>query len=329
MCGDGANDCGALKAAHVGISLSEAESSVASPFTSKQQNISCVTRVIKEGRAALVTSFGVFKIMVCYSLVELASVIILYSIDANLSSPEFLFIDLALILNFSSVFGLTKAYSTLSTKPPPSSLCAVVPITSILSFLIISSGFQAFGNYWIKRYEWFTPFVYTPHTTNFVCYENYAVFCVSMFQYITMCIVYSKGKPYRKALYTNLPYMLSLVITTMICIYLTAFPHQWAADLMEMKIPPMEARVAMLLISLVGFATYFVVEEFFVDFVLDKLIIKKYINAKSLKTDMAEEMDLSSMNRNGFDFKHISENGKNGHVNNGYVGSRIMLDTIC
>ena len=47
MCGDGANDCGALKMAHTGISLSEAEASVASPFTSKMANIECVPTVIR------------------------------------------------------------------------------------------------------------------------------------------------------------------------------------------------------------------------------------------------------------------------------------------
>lgn len=63
MCGDGANDCAALKAADVGLSLSEAEASVAAPFTSRTPDISCVLEVIREGRAALVTSFSCFKYM--------------------------------------------------------------------------------------------------------------------------------------------------------------------------------------------------------------------------------------------------------------------------
>ncbi|OON21204.1 IC domain protein, HAD ATPase, P-type family [Opisthorchis viverrini] len=80
MCGDGANDCGALKTAHAGVSLSEAEASVASPFTSKQQNITCIPALIREGRCALVTNFGIFKFMSGYSLVQFFMTIILYVI---------------------------------------------------------------------------------------------------------------------------------------------------------------------------------------------------------------------------------------------------------
>ena len=69
MCGDGANDCGALKQADMGLSLSEAEASVAAPFTSKVQDISGVVTLLREGRCALTTSFQCFKFISLYSMI--------------------------------------------------------------------------------------------------------------------------------------------------------------------------------------------------------------------------------------------------------------------
>lgn len=69
MCGDGANDCGALKAADIGLSLSEAEASIAAPFTSKVQDISSIVNLLREGRAALTTSFQSFKFIELYSII--------------------------------------------------------------------------------------------------------------------------------------------------------------------------------------------------------------------------------------------------------------------
>ena len=63
MCGDGANDCKALKTADVGISLSIAEASIAAPFTSITPNISSVTVLLREGKASLATIFQLFKMV--------------------------------------------------------------------------------------------------------------------------------------------------------------------------------------------------------------------------------------------------------------------------
>lgn len=70
MCGDGANDCKALKTADMGLSLSEAEASIAAPFTSKIPNISPIIKLLREGRTSIVTCFQVFKFMALYSMIQ-------------------------------------------------------------------------------------------------------------------------------------------------------------------------------------------------------------------------------------------------------------------
>ena len=62
MCGDGGNDCGALRAAHVGMALSEAEASMVSPFSTSNRSIMQCVELLKQGRAALATSFSNYKV---------------------------------------------------------------------------------------------------------------------------------------------------------------------------------------------------------------------------------------------------------------------------
>ena len=58
----GTNDCGALKTAHVGLALSEAEASIVAPFTSCGKLVNDVVKLLREGRCALETSFTAFKV---------------------------------------------------------------------------------------------------------------------------------------------------------------------------------------------------------------------------------------------------------------------------
>ena len=220
MCGDGANDCGALKAANAGISLSEAEASVASPFTSKTPDISCVPALIRESRCALVTAFGIFKYMAAYSITQFVSVIILYEIFSNLSDMQFLWIDLFLITTLAAVFGLSKAHpGPLAKDPPMSSLISLHPLFSLMFQLVIVIAFQVGAYLLVREQSWFVEFDFKnpcylnttlqetfrdqhldkncdPRLNHVASYENYAVFSVSQFQYIILIVAFAKVKFY-------------------------------------------------------------------------------------------------------------------------------------
>ncbi|XP_037530511.1 probable cation-transporting ATPase 13A3 [Nematolebias whitei] len=306
MCGDGANDCGALKRAHGGISLSELEASVASPFTSRTPNISCVPSLIREGRAALITSFCVFKFMALYSIIQYISVTLLYSIPSNLGDLQFLFIDIAIILVIVFTMSLNPAWKELVSRRPPSGLISGPLLFSVLTQILICLGFQTITFLWVRQQPWYT--VWTPLTDvcnltshlnktdlndtemddhNIQNFENTSLFYVSCFQYLIVAVVFSKGKPFRQPSYKNWPFVVFTVGLYCFLVFIMFFPVQSIDELLEIVCVPFIWRVNLFLIILVNAAVSVLVETIVLDIVLRKLVFSRDKQSNSGDTPAA------------------------------------------
>ena len=348
MCGDGANDCGALKAAHAGISLSEAEASVASPFTSKIADISCVPQLIREGRTALVTSFGIFKYMAGYSITQFVSVMILYEIYSNLSDTQYLYIDMFIITSLAAFFGLNRSYSgPLAKCAPEKSLISFLPLFSLISQLLICIAFQVIALTLVKAQPWFVGFEYknpcyvnttaeteftktllvsdeycNPESDPVASYENYTVFSVSQFQYIILAVAFSKGYPYRKSVIFNIPFMLDALLLIGFCIYLVLEPAQIFINAFilgfELFLPNEEFfsfRVLLLGIALANALVAIFCESVICDRFVKHKVIKHDSKFEKLEKFLEAKKDWPYMSASSSPYKPMANGGNNAKDN--------------
>ncbi|KAA6356962.1 MAG: hypothetical protein EZS28_047511, partial [Streblomastix strix] len=101
ICGDGANDCGALKTAHV-------EASITTPFTSKEATVEAVEAVLLKGRAALASSFHAFIITSVFSMIRFIFAQLLIYYDSVLSYFAYLIIEMIITLFILSIMRYSK-----------------------------------------------------------------------------------------------------------------------------------------------------------------------------------------------------------------------------
>ncbi|KAI1312868.1 hypothetical protein F5Y03DRAFT_339520 [Xylaria venustula] len=251
FCGDGANDCGALKAADVGISLSEAEASVAAPFTSRIFDIRCVPDVIREGRAALVTSFSCFKYMSLYSAIQFTSVSFLYASASNLGDFQFLFIDVLLILPIAIFMGWSGPYPVLSQKRPTANLVSRKVLTPLLGQMLICILIQAASFLIVREQNWFIPPHVNPEKSNIKNSENTALFLVSCFEYVFIGVVLSAGKPFRQPITQNYPFVTTILFALAIVLYMIFTPAHWLRKLMQLTRISLSFKITLLVLGLV------------------------------------------------------------------------------
>ena len=232
MCGDGANDCAALRTAHVGVSLSPEEASIAAGFTSKTPDVSCIFELLREGKCSLTTSIQTFKYMMLYSMIQFICVTLMMIYITYLTDFQFLVSDLFIIFPLEWFLAMTHPYEKLTYHYPVSGLLSFPVISSILIQTILVFAFQFGGYHILRKYYGFENICdFDENEDPLPCHENTIFFLIAHFQYLTLALAFSVSKPFRQSIYTNWALMIYLALIYFYSIWITINCDDWSRNL--------------------------------------------------------------------------------------------------
>jgi len=208
FCGDGGNDCGALKAAHVGIALSDAEASVVAPFTSLDKTITSVLDVLKEGRCALASALAAYKYMIMYGQVESINQVANAYLSITFTEWCWVFMDGIWTITMAFSLPLAEAAKKLSPKRPTASILGPHTMASACGILGINFLFLVIGLLALYSQDWFQCRKWGSTDVSNVLtigdnYETSVIFIISGYQYIASAAAYNFGYTFRANWFKN------------------------------------------------------------------------------------------------------------------------------
>ncbi|KAG2225949.1 hypothetical protein INT45_006645 [Circinella minor] len=212
MTGDGGNDCGALRAAHVGIAMSDAEASIVSPFSTSVRSVRSCVELLLQGRAALATSITGYKYLIMYGQVMMMMKIFTFYFSVTMSQYVWIAIDVFITVFLTWAVTQSKAADRLNEERPTARLLGPQTMASCLGLCAINWIFLSGTFKFLYSQEFFRCHEFDSNAADLSKwwlladnYEGELLALICLFMFINNAAVFSFGHKFRQPIYKNYP----------------------------------------------------------------------------------------------------------------------------
>jgi magnesium-transporting ATPase (P-type) len=233
MCGDGQNDCGCLKTAHVGVALSNAEASIVAPFTSLDKSLPAVLEVLREGKCALASTLSAYRYYITYGQIETYLQVIMAYYSISLGEWSWVFLDGLFSISLAFSIPLSQAADQLTRRRPSDRLLGEETLYTVCGVLGWNFFYVILALIILFEQDWFHCRKWSDYEINdaFEIVDNYeasVIFIVGGSQYISSAIVMNFGNTFRQPWYRNYVFVFFALTWTIFFLVATLYPSSFS-----------------------------------------------------------------------------------------------------
>jgi cation-transporting ATPase 13A3/4/5 len=218
MVGDGGNDCGALRSAHIGLALSDAEASIVAPFSSGAEygtgckSLLALGHLLRYGRATLATNTATYMYFMVYALlVPFVKLVLLFMGNMIMSEWAWLYSDILVGSLMVALMTLSWPAKDIASRRPTSALLNARTISTVLMPVGVFAVFLGIALWLLTKQPFYTPFealtIQVPAhewQKKGDNYESAVGFLLLGLQLPTACFIFTYGQEHRRAIFWNI-----------------------------------------------------------------------------------------------------------------------------